>query len=48
MAGDFEDHVWKDVVPENILDIYQVCEHETYVDDIVEHLHGTAGLKQAV
>ncbi len=31
MAGDFEDHVWKDIVPQNILDIYQAYERETYV-----------------
>ncbi len=31
MASDFENHVWKDVVPETILDIYQAYEREIYV-----------------
>ncbi len=31
MASDFEDHVWKDVVPETILDIYQAYERAIYV-----------------
>lgn len=31
MASDFEDHVWKDVVPETILDIYQAYAREIYV-----------------
>lgn len=33
MAGAFEDHVWKDVVPQNILDIYQAYERDTYVGE---------------
>ena len=31
MVSDFEDHVWKDVVPETILDIYQAYERKLYV-----------------
>ena len=33
MAGDFEDHVWKDVVPQSILDIYQAYERDIYVGE---------------
>jgi nicotinamidase-related amidase len=33
MAGDFEDHVWKDIVPQNILDIYQAYERKIYVGE---------------
>lgn len=31
MASDFEDHVWKDVVPKTILDIYQAYERGIHV-----------------
>ena len=33
MAGDFEDHVWKDVVPHNILDICQAYARTIYVGE---------------
>jgi maleamate amidohydrolase len=31
MAGDFEDHCWKDIVPKDVLDIYTHYERETFV-----------------
>ncbi len=33
MARDFEDHCWKDVIPQQMLDIYQHYARETYVGD---------------
>src|SRR5580658_7055220 len=31
MAGDFEDHCWRDIVPADILDIYRHYERGTFV-----------------
>ncbi len=35
MARDFEDHCWKDIVDDEILEIYQAYHRETYVGDNV-------------
>ena len=31
MAGDFEDHCWRDIMPANILDLYSHYERKTFV-----------------
>jgi nicotinamidase-related amidase len=31
MAGDFEDHCWRDIMPANILDLYSHYERQTFV-----------------